>query len=107
MAPIDIDGGGGGGTVPDNPLQLQEISTYIGNIIEAAIPLVGIIAFIMLLVGGFTVLSSGGNPENTQKGKSIITYAIMGIVLAIVSWLILLFIQNFTGAQVTEFRFGF
>lgn len=89
------------------PPQLQEVSTYIGNIIEIAIPLVGIIAFIMILIGGFTILSSGGNPENTQKGKSIITYAILGIILTVVSWLILLFIQNFTGAQVTEFRFGF
>lgn len=97
----------GGGSEAEGAPHLQDISIYIGNIIEAAIPLVGIIAFIMILVGGFTILTSGGNPENTQKGKNIITYAVLGIVLAIVSWLILLFIQNFTGAQVTEFRFGF
>lgn len=105
--PVNNSNGGGGGVETGDPLYLQEISIYIGNIIKALIPLVGIIAFIMLIFGGFTILSSGGNPENTQKGKNIITYAILGIVLTIVSWLVLLFIQNFTGAQVTEFRFGF
>jgi hypothetical protein len=32
---------------------------------------------------------------------------VVGIALAIISWLVLVFIQNTTGVQVTLFKFGF
>ncbi len=40
-------------------------------------------------------------------GKQTITLAVAGIALAIISWLILLLIENTTGAAVTQFKFGF
>ncbi len=89
------------------PPYLSEISTYVGNLIEALIPLVGITAFVMLLFGGFTILTSSGNPEGLEKGKKIITFAVGGIILAILSWLALVLIETITGVSVTEFKFGF
>ena len=86
--------------------QLSDVGTYIGNILTAAIPLIGIISFVMILVGGFTYLTAGGNPEGAKKGQAILTAAIVGLVMSILAWLILLFIQNVTGAQVTNFQFG-
>lgn len=71
------------------------------------IPLIGLLAFVMLLVGGFKILTSAGDPKGVAGGKQTITLAISGIVLAIISWLILLTIQNITGAQVTQFNFSF
>lgn len=87
--------------------KLQDLAIYFENILNALIPLFGIIAFIMLLVGGFTILTSSGNPEAQEKGKKTITYAVLGIILAIGSWLILSTIQRITGVSVTNFTFGF
>ncbi len=87
--------------------QLQDLSCYIGNIIEALIPLIGIISFIMILVGGFKILTSAGDAKGMAGGKQTISLAVAGIALAIVSWLILLLIENLTGVSVTEFKFGF
>ena len=87
--------------------QLSELPTYFGRILSAAIPLIGIVAFIMIVAGGFTILTSAGNPEGMKKGGQTIALAVAGIGLAILSWLILLLIQNVTGAPVTEFKFGF
>lgn len=87
--------------------QLQDLSCYFGNILEALIPLIGIISFIMILVGGFKILTSAGDPKGMAGGKQTITLAVAGIILAIVSWLILLLVENFTGAAVTQFKFGF
>lgn len=91
---------------PEVP-QLKDISTYIGNILVAAIPLIGMVSFIMVLVGGFTILTSSGNPEAAQKGKSTITYAVGGVILAIAAWLTLQLIEELTGAKVTEFDLSF
>lgn len=87
--------------------QLQDLSCYIGNVLEAMIPLIGIISFIMILVGGFKILTSAGDPKGMAGGKQTISLAVAGIVLAIVSWLILLLIENVTGVSVTQFKFGF
>lgn len=89
------------------PAKLQDLSLYFGNILEAMIPLIGLLAFIMLLVGGFKILTSSGDAKGMAGGKQTITLAVVGIVLAITSWLVLVFVKNITGVDVTQFKFGF
>lgn len=87
--------------------QLSDLPAYFGNILMFVIPLIGMVAFIMILAGGFKILTSSGDPKALEAGKQTITLAIVGIALAIISWLVLVFIQNATGVQVTLFKFGF
>ena len=87
--------------------ELSSLPTYFGNILMAMIPLIGLVAFVMILVGGFKILTSGGDPKGMAGGKQTITLAVAGIALAIISWLLLLLIENTTGATVTQFKFGF
>lgn len=90
-----------------DPATLDQIPTYFGNVLEAMIPLIGMIAFIMILVGGFKILTSSGDPKGMAGGKQTIGLAVGGLALAIISWLILLLIENVTGSPVTQFNFGF
>jgi hypothetical protein len=71
------------------------------------IPLIGVISFVMILVGGFKILTSGGDPKGIAGGRQTITLAVVGIALSIISWLVLVLIQNVTGVSVTQFKFGF
>ncbi len=91
----------------ESPALLSDIPKYFGNVLEAMIPLIGFLAFIMVLVGGFKVLTSGGDPKGVAGGKQTITLAVAGIALSIISWLILVIIKNVTGVDVTQFKFGF
>lgn len=59
--------------------------------------------FIMLVVGGFKYLTSGGDPKATESAQNTLTYAIFGLVALIGVWLILKFIYVFTGVDVTKF----
>jgi hypothetical protein len=87
--------------------QLQDLGCYFGNILEAMIPLIGLVAFIMIVSGGFKILTSAGDAKAMAGGKQTITLAVGGIALAIIAWLVLLLIEQITGAKVTEFKFGF
>lgn len=89
------------------PAQLSQLSDYFGNVLMAMIPLIGMLSFVMILVGGFKILTSGGDPKGMAGGKQTITLAVAGIALAIISWLILVLIKNVTGVDVTVFKFGF
>ena len=91
----------------DTALGLNCLPDYFGNILQAVIPLIGLVAFIMLLSGGFKILTSAGDAKGLSAGKTTLTLAVAGIVLAILSWLILLLIDNVTGSPVTQFNFSF
>ena len=91
----------------EDPAQLTDLSKYFGNILQAMIPLIGLISFVMVLAGGFKILTSGGDPKGMAGGKQTITLAIAGIALSIISWLVLVIIKNVTGVDVTVFKFGF
>ena len=53
------------------------------------IGIAGGIAFLLILFGGFTIMTSAGNPENMAKGKEMITSAIAGLLIIIFSVAIL------------------
>ncbi|MEI8232380.1 MAG: hypothetical protein WCG44_01415 [bacterium] len=91
----------------DDPALLSEIPTYFGNVLQAVIPLIGILSFVMILAGGFKILTSGGDPKGMAAGRQTISLAVAGIALSIISWLVLVLIKNVTGVDVTQFKFGF
>lgn len=71
------------------------------NIIRLLLPFGAVVLFVMLLYGGIMYISSGPNPGNVEKAKATLTYAIAGTVLLAMSFLILVLIQQITGAKVT------
>jgi hypothetical protein len=76
------------------------------KILNVAVELAVVVLFIFLVIGGFKFITSGGDPKATESAKNTLTYAILGLVLLIGIWLILNFIQYFTGIQVTVFKIG-
>lgn len=68
--------------------QYTDAELVTTKILNYFIGLVGIIAVIMLVLGGFWFLTSGGNDEQATKGKKTITYAIIGIIVVVLSYAI-------------------
>lgn len=73
------------------------------NVVEALTALVGIALFIMLVVGGYGFLFSGGDQKKLEKARGTITAAVTGVVIVVIAYLILLTIKEFTGVDVTKF----
>ncbi|MCX6702413.1 MAG: pilin [Candidatus Wolfebacteria bacterium] len=64
---------------------LKLLDNVIGFIFKIIFPL----AAVMVVIGGFMIMFSAGNPGRAAKGKEVITAAIIGIVIALISWLVL------------------
>lgn len=62
----------------------------IANLVNIFLPLLivgaAILLLMMLLYGGFTWITSSGNPENLAKAQKIMTFAILGLVIVILSF---------------------
>jgi hypothetical protein len=89
----------------DEVVKIQALECIILQVLHIAVRLAGIAVFVMLIIGGFRYLTSGGDPKAAESARKTITYAIFGLALILVSWFILRFIEEFTGVKVTEFTF--
>ncbi len=67
----------------------EPIGKYIQSLYTYAISIVGIVATIMLMFGGFTWLTAGGSGEKVGKARDIIFGSLTGLVLALTSYTIL------------------
>lgn len=65
------------------------IGQYIVGIYKWALLVAGIVATIMIILGGFTYLTSGGDASRAGEGKERITSAIFGLILLLGSYLML------------------
>lgn len=69
------------------------------TIINFFLGFLGLLAVIMVIYGGFLYVSSAGNEENVNKAKKILLYAVLGIVIIIVSFAL---VNTLLGAATTE-----
>ncbi len=84
--------------------RLQDLEGVFGNVVNAVLGLAGIVLFIMLFLGGFSYITSGGDPKKVESARNTLTYAIGGMIFIALAYLILKFIETFTGVPVTEFK---
>ena len=68
------------GCIPTDPEKL-----VVDFILKNAVGIGGGLAFLLFLGGGFTLLTSAGDPEKINKGKEVITAAISGLLFIIFS----------------------
>ena len=87
-----------------DPAKLSDLNKVFENVVNVALAFAGIVLFVMLIIGGFRYITAGGDPKGIEGAKKTLTYAIAGIVLVAVSFLILNFIASFTGANITDFN---
>lgn len=65
---------------------LPEVVKYFFNF---AIIIAGLAAFFKLVVGGFTWMSSGGDPSKIKEARDTISSALIGLLLLLASFLLL------------------
>ena len=93
------------GQVTSNELLPTEIGTNIGTgttdiritiarIIRTAMSLLGIIAVLIILYGGFKWMTAAGSDEAVGDAKKIITAGIIGLVIILTAYAIASFVIN-------------
>ena len=87
---ITCNGSGGTGiNTAVGCIPIENTNAFLGFILSWAIGIGGGIAFLLIVVAGFQVTTSSGNPERLQAGKELMTSAIAGLIMLIFSVFIL------------------
>jgi len=75
-----------------NPLPASDIPSLLGNVLRALFAVLGSVALLMFIYGGFVWLTSGGEAEKIQKGKDTMVWAVLGIAIIFASFAIVTFV---------------
>ncbi len=77
------------------------ITTLVGNVVNLALSLSGIILVSLLVYGGFLYLTAAGNPDAVKKAKSLMMNAVIGIVIIVSAYAISVFVLDAVVQAVT------
>jgi len=82
---------------------IQGLECLFYNILQVIAIIAGLVFLFMFISGGYSYLFSGGDEKKVAQASATLGSSILGLVGIIASWLILRFIQNFTGVNVVDF----
>ena len=64
----------------------------IQAIINAALAVLGLVAVIMIIMGGFNYMTSSGDTAKVTKARNTILYGVIGLVIALLAFAIVNFV---------------
>ncbi|MCF7905827.1 pilin [Candidatus Gracilibacteria bacterium] len=80
-------------TPGDQPANIGVSTSFGGSLRQGILTIVnyvllflGILATVMVIYGGFLYVTAGGDDAGAEKGKKILTYAAIGIIVVLVSY---------------------
>jgi hypothetical protein len=74
--------------------------SLVESIVKVAIPLSVICLILLVVYASYLLISSQGNPDKLQEGREIITNAVIGFLVVLLSAGILLLIANTLGLEI-------
>jgi len=69
------------------------------NIADYLLGIIGALALLMFIYGGFTLVLSGGNPEKVKKGGTILLSALIGLIIVFGAYMLVKFLGGAVGLK--------
>jgi len=67
---------------------ISSVETFIRSIIQVLAGLAGLVATGFIVVGGFSYITSSGNPQHLEKAKRTILYSGIGLAITLAAFVI-------------------
>ena len=77
-----------------NPLSVDSPQLLIGMIINSVLGVVGSLALLMFIYGGLTWMTSAGSQEKVKKGRDIILWSAIGLVVIFTAYAMTRFVLS-------------
>jgi ketopantoate hydroxymethyltransferase len=87
---------GGEQTNVENELGLgaEDPRVIIASIINVVLGFLGIVAVVIIILGGFKWMTAAGNEDKIDEAKKLITAGIIGLVIIMAAWGIATFVME-------------
>lgn len=78
----------------NNPINIETFPELVLFVMKGFIFLIGIMAVLIIIIGGVRMVLSQGNQESVTKGKQTVIWAVAGLIVALLSFSIVSIVQN-------------
>jgi TRAP-type C4-dicarboxylate transport system permease small subunit len=75
-------------------LPTSNLQATVANILNAALGLLGLVAVVIILIGGFKWMTAMGNEENVKKARQLIIQGVIGLIIIVLAFSIAQFVLN-------------
>jgi len=82
---------------PTLGLGTADLESTVVRVVQWVLGFLGLVAVIMILIGGFQWMTAGGNEEKVASAKKIISAAVIGLIVVLLAWAIVTFVVSSTG----------
>ncbi len=82
----------GGGGITGTEEEGNGLTDKIAGIVNAIIGVLGIVAVVVIILGGISYMTSNGDATKVKKAKDTILYGVIGLVIVILSAAIVNFV---------------
>jgi len=72
-----------------NPIACNDATCLIGQVVRYILGTIAVIATLMFVWGGVMMLTSGGNADQVKRAKETLTWATIGVIVILLSWVII------------------
>jgi len=83
----------------ENPIGTDKLDEIIYGLINFLLGVALVVCPLVIVVGGFYFITSGGSPEKANKGRQIMMYAAIGLVIILISRALVAAVQKAVGFE--------
>src|SRR3989339_431206 len=76
----------------DGTFGTKDLKSTVGSIIKVALSFLGVVAIVIVLIGGFKYMTAGGSDEKTGDAKKYILSGIIGLAIILSAYAITSFV---------------
>ncbi len=82
-----------------SPTSGTSLGEILARVIDALLLFAGAVAVLFLIIGGFRYVVSTGNPDQVDAARKTILYAILGLVIIFIAFVLTRLIQDYLGVR--------
>lgn len=75
-------------------LRFNSSADLVRFVIRTMLAFAGVVALIYIIIGGYTMITSTGDPKKYEKGKQTVFYAAIGIAVIVLAFVIVTAVIN-------------
>ena len=85
---------------PTDQVKITDVGQLISALVGTILIIAALLAFLYLILGGISWITSGGDKAAMETARNKITHAIVGLIIVGAAWAIMVLIQNFLGVTI-------